>query len=134
MKNSSASVSSQVAFHDVDSLRIVWHGHYYKYFELARTALYRSKNFDIDVMESLGLAFPVIESQCRYVKSLRYGEDIKITATFKAWQHYIQIGYVIVDMLSQERCAYGFTKQAACLADGEMLLAIPEHVIEIIIA
>jgi len=27
----------EVPFHDVDALRIVWHGHYLKYLELART-------------------------------------------------------------------------------------------------
>ncbi|MEZ4452430.1 MAG: hypothetical protein R3B09_23395 [Nannocystaceae bacterium] len=27
------SVDFEVPFHDVDALRIVWHGHYYKYME-----------------------------------------------------------------------------------------------------
>ena len=132
MKNPSICVNAEVAFHDVDSLRIVWHGHYYKYFELARTALYRSKNFDIQVMTELGLIFPVIESQCRYFKPLHYGQKFQVTATFKDWHHYIKIVYVIVDAETQEKCASGFTKQAACLVDGEMLLAMPEHVIDVI--
>ena len=37
------SVEIEVPFHDVDALRIVWHGHYYKYLELARTQLLRSR-------------------------------------------------------------------------------------------
>jgi acyl-CoA thioester hydrolase len=30
-------VELDVPFHDVDLQRVVWHGHYYKYFEVART-------------------------------------------------------------------------------------------------
>ena len=33
------SVELEVPLHDVDVLGIVWHGHYYKYLEAARTAL-----------------------------------------------------------------------------------------------
>ena len=31
-------VEHEVPFHDVDMTLRVWHGHYYKYLELARTA------------------------------------------------------------------------------------------------
>ncbi|MDH3602364.1 MAG: hypothetical protein OEU26_22345, partial [Candidatus Tectomicrobia bacterium] len=30
-----AEVCFEVPFHDVDMMGVVWHGHYYKYFELA---------------------------------------------------------------------------------------------------
>ena len=36
-------VDLEVPFHDVDVLQIVWHGHYYKYMELGRTALLRAR-------------------------------------------------------------------------------------------
>ena len=29
----------EVPFHDVDVMRVAWHGHYVKYFEIARCAL-----------------------------------------------------------------------------------------------
>lgn len=128
----SASTTFCVPFHDVDSLKIVWHGHYYKYFELARTELYRSKGFDIQDMEQLGFVFPVIESMCKYVKPLVYGQDIEVRAAFKAWEHYIQISYQIMDAQSQERHAYGHTKQAVCLPSGELLLAVPDKVVNVI--
>lgn len=34
-----AEVEIQVPFFDVDSMDVVWHGHYIKYFEVARCAL-----------------------------------------------------------------------------------------------
>jgi len=126
------SVSATVPFHDVDSLGIVWHGHYYKYFELARTELYRSKDFDIEAMHKLGYVFPVIESQCRYIQPLKYAQVIEISASFKAWEHYIRIAYTILDATTNERCAYGHTKQAICRSDGKMLLEVPASVIDVL--
>ena len=35
----SAEVEIEIPFHDIDLMRIAWHGHYAKYLEVARTAL-----------------------------------------------------------------------------------------------
>ena len=126
------SVPFQVPFHDVDSLKIVWHGHYYKYFELARTELYRSCNFDIADMKQLGFAFPVIESHCRYSEPLRYAQRVAITACFKEWASYVLIAYTILDPESGKRLAYGHTKQAVCDKDGRLLMTVPERVADVI--
>ena len=34
-----ADVIIEVPFHDVDTMNVVWHGHYLKYFEIARCKL-----------------------------------------------------------------------------------------------
>jgi len=127
-----ATVSCEIPFHDVDSLGIVWHGHYYKYFELARTALYRSLNFDIDDMGRLGFTFPVIESQCRYSGALRYGQQVDISAHFREWEYYILIEYRISIAGSGERAAYGHTKQAVCDLAGVLQSYVPDAVTDII--
>jgi len=126
------SVPHEIPFHDVDSLGIVWHGHYYKYFELARTALYRSLNFDVDDMGRLGFSFPVIESQCRYVEALRYGQPIDISARFREWEYYILIEYRITETGSGKRVAYGHTKQAVCDLAGQLQPCVPESITNII--
>ena len=125
-------VPYEIPFHDVDSLGIVWHGHYYKYFELARTALYRSLNFDVDDMGRLGFTFPVIESQCRYREALRYGQQIDISAHLRGWEYYILIEYRICATGTGERSAYGHTKQAVCDLDGQLQPCVPESVSHII--
>jgi acyl-CoA thioester hydrolase len=126
-------VPYQIPFHDVDSLNIVWHGHYYKYFELARTELYRSCNFDIADMKHLGFSFPVIESNCRYSKPLHYGQQIIITARFMDWTNYVLITYSILDPVSDKRLAYGHTKQAVCDAQGLLQMEVPKVVADVIV-
>ena len=128
----SVSVSYEIPFHDVDSLKIAWHGHYYKYFELARTALYRSHHLDVPQMEQLGYIFPVIESHCRYREPLHYGQHIQISAYFKAWEYYLLIHYKITDQHSSQRLASGYTKQAVCHQNGALLMPVPDEVIHIV--
>ena len=126
------TVPYEIPFHDVDSLDMVWHGHYYKYFELARTMLYRSLNFDIDDMKRLGFTFPVIESQCRYSEALRYGQQVDISAHFHEWEYYILIEYRINETGSGKRAAYGHTNQAVCDLMGQLQPCVPESVSDII--
>ncbi|MEJ2608857.1 MAG: acyl-CoA thioesterase [Candidatus Thiodiazotropha sp.] len=126
------SVQLEVPFHDIDILGIAWHGHYYKYFELARTALYRSRNLDIANVRKLGYIFPVIESQCRYVQPLGYGQRTVVEAVFSEWQSYIKISYVIRDEIGGDRFAYGYTKQAVCKVEGNLLLNVPDEVVDAI--
>jgi len=130
--NHEAEITLEVPFHDIDILGIAWHGHYYKYFELARTALYRSCDFDVHQMHELGYIFPVIESQCRYVQPLKYGQKVCVSAAIKEYMSYIKIAYVVTDAESGERMAYGHTKQAVCEPDGTMLLAVPDEVVDAI--
>lgn len=127
------SIILDVPFHDIDILGIVWHGHYYKYFELARTALYRSCDFDIKDMHEMGYMFPVIESQCRYVQPLKYGQHVSVRASFEEALSYIKISYIISDGETGLRMAYGYTKQAVCSADNNtMLMAVPDEVVDAI--
>lgn len=127
-----AAVRFEPPFHDVDLLAIVWHGHYYKYFELARTALYRKLNFDVAEMAASGYLYPVIESQCRHVAPLRYGQTAVASARLSEISSYIRIDYTIRDGESGARLAYGHTKQAVCRPDGTLLLAVPESVAAIL--
>ncbi|MCG6868199.1 MAG: acyl-CoA thioesterase [Gammaproteobacteria bacterium] len=122
-------VHYEIPFHDIDSLGIVWHGHYYKYFELARTALYRSLSLDVDDIDSVGLVFPVIESRCRYRESLRYGQKVEIGARFREWEYYILIEYEIHEIESGKRAAYGFTKQVVCDRNGKLQQHVPENIV-----
>ena len=49
-KELQATVEIRVPFHDVDGMQIVWHGHYYKYFEVARTKLLQPIGYDLNEM------------------------------------------------------------------------------------
>jgi acyl-CoA thioester hydrolase len=123
----SAEVEIRIPFHDVDPAGIVWHGHYAKYFELARCELLDSFDYGYSRMFESGYAWPVIDMHLRYVQALRFDQRILVRATLEEWEHRMKIGYLIRDAASGERAAKGHTVQVAVtLPDFEMQLASPE--------
>lgn len=90
-----ASVEFDVAFHDVDLGGVVWHGHYLKYFEWARTELMRSLGLDIGQLLELGVRVVVAESRCRHHRPLRYGERAVVLAWLETVQPAVTVRYRI---------------------------------------
>lgn len=71
-----------IKFSEVDSLRVVWHGHYVRYFEDGREAF--GKQFGLgylDIYEH-GLAVPLIDLQVKFKRVLEYGDSAIIETTF----------------------------------------------------
>ena len=83
-------VPIEVPFHDVDGLGVVWHGHIYKYIEIARTALFREVGLEKrpGEIEKVGrdennFSLRVVESRCRHLMPLYYGDQLKVRAWFR---------------------------------------------------
>ncbi|MCP4004224.1 MAG: acyl-CoA thioesterase [bacterium] len=122
------STELEVPFHDVDALRIVWHGHYYKYMEIARTQLLRSRKLDVKDLISLGHGLLVIESACRHTAPLRYGDRVRIAAWFGDVTHRILIAYELSNLSLGVRSARGHTTLVATTPTGEMLHRTPDSI------
>ncbi|MGH0035914.1 MAG: acyl-CoA thioesterase [Myxococcota bacterium] len=124
------SVELEVPFHDIDLVRVVWHGHYYKYLELARTEFMRARKLDVPDLIALGFGLLIIESGCRYVSPLRYGDRIRVSAWLKDFRYRIHVAYEIVNLTSGRRAARGHTKLVATTPRGEMFHQTPEAILE----
>lgn len=121
-----AEVIVEVPFHDIDSAHIAWHGHYAKYFELARCALLDKIGYNYRDMLISGYLWPIIDFHVRYVGSARLWQKIRVTATLVEWENRLRIKYLIRDMETGKRLTKGHTVQVAVRQDnGEMQLASP---------
>lgn len=72
------SLELDVPFFDVDSLFIVWHGHYVKYFEMARCAFLAEIQHDYNVMRETGFAYPIVKLDVKYIKPATFGQKIRV--------------------------------------------------------
>ena len=122
------SVELEVPFHDVDALHVVWHGHYYKYMEIARTHLLRDCGLDGRDMLALGYTLYVIESRCRYAFPLRYGDKFRVTAEVIDVDNRVNISYEIYNLTHGRRSARGKTALVTTDMDGNMFLETPAAV------
>ncbi len=121
-----AEVEMLVPFFDVDSMDVVWHGHYVKYFEVARCALLERIGHNYQQMRDAGYAWPIIDVQLRYMRGAHFNQRIVVRADLVEWENRLKINYLIRDAETGERMTRGSTVQVAVeIASGEMLLASP---------
>lgn len=77
------TIKVPVRFSEVDSLRVVWHGHYVKYFEDGREAFGRQYGLSyLDFYDADGLAVPIVDLKTEFKKPLMYGDTALIETTF----------------------------------------------------
>jgi acyl-CoA thioester hydrolase len=120
-----------VPFHDVDAMRIVWHGNYAKYFEVARCALLDSIDYDYQQMGESGYAWPVIDLKVRFGAPARFGDRLVVTATLREWVQRMRISYRIVNAATGKRITRGSTTQVpVSLATNEMCYTAPDVLFE----
>jgi len=122
------SVDLEVPFHDVDALHIVWHGHYLKYFELARTFLMRSRGLDVAGVIALGFRQLVIESHIRHSFPLHYADKFRVHAWLGELNHKMTIEFLIWNLTHDRRCARGSTVLVTTDATGTLLLETPDAI------
>lgn len=126
-----AEVQVQVPFHDLDPANIVWHGHYAKYFEIARCVLLESFDYNYPQMAASGYNWPVIDLRVRYVRPALFEQRLNVRATLLEWEYRLRIGYLITDAVSGERLTEGETIQVGVhLNTREMCLRSPPVLFE----
>lgn len=121
----------EVPFHDVDVMRVAWHGHYVKYFEIARCALLDKIEYNYPEMEQSGYAWPVIDLRIRYAYPLKFQQKVKVIATLVEWENRLKINYQIDDLVTGQRLTKGYTVQVAVdMSNNEMLFVSPAILFE----
>lgn len=120
-----------VPFFDVDTMHVVWHGHYVKYLEVARCALLDKLGHNYNQMLESGYAWPVIDLQLRYVRGAVFGQTLNVRASLVEWENRLKINYLITDLASGERLTRASSVQVAVeIASREMQLASPKVFID----
>jgi acyl-CoA thioester hydrolase len=125
----SASVDIDVPFHDVDLTGYGWHGHVYKYFELARTELMRGLRLDVPDLIALKARVVVVETRARHIKPVRYGDRLTVRVETTTLLPALQLDYEIRNS-DGVLVVRGRTTLATVTADGTRLTKTPQIVLE----
>jgi len=72
-----------IRFSEVDSMGVVWHGHYAMYFEDAREEFGKKYHLEYLFMYDQGFFEPLVELTFKYKKPLIYGMKPEITITYR---------------------------------------------------
>lgn len=77
-----SSTNIRIRFSEVDSMNIVWHGSYVKYFEDAREAF--GKQYGLAYLDIFGNGYyaPLVDLVFSFKKPLLYGDSARIEITY----------------------------------------------------
>ena len=108
-----AEIEFDVAFHDVDMVGVVWHGHYLRYLENARWALMNRLEYGLQTMIDSGYAWPVVDLQAKYVRPARFGDRLRARAALVEYEHRLAVNYLVTLAATGERVLRARTVQVA---------------------
>lgn len=114
-------ITLEVPFFDVDSMNIVWHGHYVKYLELARCAFLDAVGYNYTIMRQEGFAWPVVQMQLKYVRPARFGQQVVVELALVEYESCLRLDYVISDAATGERLTKASTTQVAVCMQAEQM-------------
>ena len=91
-----ASEDMKVPFHDIDPAAVVWHGRYFKYFEIVRCKLLEDVDYGYAEMMNSGYVWPVVDTSVRYLKPLPIDPTFTNVAALREWELRLVIDYKIL--------------------------------------
>lgn len=68
-------------YYETDQMGVVHHTNYIRWFEEARIDLMRQYGVDYRELEQRGVIIPVVDMQCRYLRSVRFDDMVEIHLT-----------------------------------------------------
>ncbi|MDR1730290.1 MAG: acyl-CoA thioesterase [Prevotellaceae bacterium] len=121
----------QVRFSEVDSMRIVWHGEYVRYFEDGRESF--GRHFGISYMDvfNSGYTIPMVELNCQYKSPLKVDDRAIVETRFiNSDAAKIIFEYSVFRESDNMLAATGRSMQVFLNKDFELELTSPDFFIE----
>jgi acyl-CoA thioester hydrolase len=127
----SATVTIKAQFYDLDPMQVVWHGNYVRFLEQARCALLDKIGFNYEEMARTRYAWPIVDLRVKYVKPVRFGQEIDVAATLTEYENRIKIDYVITDKTTADIITKATTIQIAVdMKANEVCFESPAEFVE----
>lgn len=79
----STETKIRVRYAETDQMGVVYHSHYFQYFEVGRVEAIRQMGITYSEMEKMGIIMPVVELQCRYLRPALYDDLLTVKTTLK---------------------------------------------------
>lgn len=125
------TVEVRVRFQEVDSMNVVWHGHYLSYFEEGRCALGRRFGFDYTDFAAQGFMAPLVHSEVDHFAPARFGDVLSVRTRLHADPSArIDFTYRIQRRDDPTTLVLGRTVQVLTTSEGRLCVAQPRFVVE----
>lgn len=118
-------------FSEVDSMGIVWHGHYIKYFEDGREAFGKEHGLGYMDVYDKGFFIPIVNINCSFKKPMQYNQPLYVETKYvDTLAAKIMFDYKIFDKDTMEIYATGSSEQVFLTKDRNLYLTNPDFFLE----
>ena len=110
----------RVRYGDTDQMGFAYYANYLRWFEIGRAEMMRSLGTSYRELEAMGVALPVVEACCRYLKPARYDDAVVIeTGVAELGRASVRFTYRIVRERDGQLLARGHTEHCFLGRDGK---------------
>lgn len=101
----------KINYYETDNMGIVHHSNYIRYFEEARIFALDAVGLNYADIERMGILIPVLECECKYIKSARFGMSLTIETRITAFDGVrMEMSYTAVNDENGDTVATGKTR------------------------
>lgn len=116
----------KVRFSEVDSMQIVWHGEYVRYFEDGRESFGKQYGLSYLGIYGEGYMVPIVDLTCQFKQPLTFGEEVIIETRYLSCDAAkIKFEYVLYRAVDHTIVATGSTTQVFLNTNRELELTTP---------
>ena len=128
--NKSHEVRMIVPFHDVDSMQIVWHGNYMKYFDITRFSLFKKADIDLyELYKESQYILPITRSSVKYIIPLCHNDEFICKACVLQAKAKIVMDFEIRLVKNGKLSTKGSSEQVAVkMPEKEIMFEIPKEI------
>lgn len=126
----SASYVATIQFHDIDSMGVMWHGHYPKLLETARDLVLKQCDFGYEQMVASGIMWPIVEMKIKYKKYIKLHQEVLVQATLKEYENRLVFHYSLYDNNTKELLTKASTTQVGIdMKTQDILFVLPDEIV-----
>lgn len=126
-------VELDVRFPEVDAYRVVWHGNYVLYLELARNALCAAAGLTPAEALARGWRVPITRFDVKVRRPARLDDRLEASCTLRVPETAkLEMDYEVRRLPDRLLLATGFTQQVILSPSDELLLTFPKPVKELV--
>lgn len=118
----------KIYHHDTDCYDIVWHGAYFKWFEIGRIELSELAGIEFKVLDSMNILLPVVAVNCRYKSPARLFDNICISTSLKELRNAsVSFSHLIKNIDKNVLILEAETTIVTTGFDGKLIRKMPEY-------
>lgn len=124
-------IKMRVQFYDTDTMGVVHHANYIRWFETGRVEFLRSIGIDLNAMMNDGILFPIIEVRAKYLVPAKFDDNLELETTAVALTKVkMDFEYKIRKYGYQTILVEGFSRNVFTDAETGHLIRLPEKYLE----